>query len=77
MGFSDRCNTVREALEWLKLNNPLYANIQISEGNLLALPENGIPPEILLVAKYSSDILSAEKEGAGYVPEDVEENEGV
>lgn len=71
--FRVRRRRVREALQWLKNNNPLYANIEISEENLLGLPEDGVPPEISLVAKYSSDIMSAEKEGAGYVPEDAEE----
>ncbi|KJA13878.1 hypothetical protein HYPSUDRAFT_209157 [Hypholoma sublateritium FD-334 SS-4] len=68
--FRVRRRRVKEALTWLKTNNPLYANIEISEENLHGLPVDGIPPEIMLVAKYSSDVMAAEKEGAGYVPED-------
>ncbi|KJA12784.1 hypothetical protein HYPSUDRAFT_102952, partial [Hypholoma sublateritium FD-334 SS-4] len=29
--FRVRRRRVREALQWLKMNNPLYANIEISE----------------------------------------------
>ena len=65
---------VREALVWLKANNPLYEDIEISEERLQELPENGTPQEIILTAKYSSDIFSLEKEHAGYVPDDIEEN---
>ena len=65
---------VREALLWLKTNNPLYEDIEISEERLQELPENGIPEEIFLTAKYSADTYSLDKEHAGYVPDEVEEN---
>lgn len=68
--FRVRRRRIKEALIWLKKNNALYTDITISEENLQALPEDGVPPEIMLVAKYSSDVMAAEKEGAGYVPED-------
>lgn len=65
---------VRNALQWLKKNNPLYENINISEERLQALPENDIPEQIWMNMRHSfrMDILHAEKEG--YVPEDNEED---
>lgn len=53
---------------WLKANNPIYADIEISEA-LQSLPEDGVPEEIMQTAKYSDDILRTEKEHIGYVPE--------
>ncbi|KAF9553835.1 hypothetical protein CPC08DRAFT_620019, partial [Agrocybe pediades] len=44
--FSVRRWKVREALAWLKENNPIYADITISEERLTQLPEDGIPDEI-------------------------------
>jgi hypothetical protein len=63
---------VQEALVWLKANNPLYENIEISQERLLQLPEDGIPEEIILTAKHSLDTHSLDREHAGYVPEDIE-----
>ena len=63
---------VREALLWLKANNPLYSDIEISEERLSQLPEDGIPEEIILTAKHSADVESVEKEHRGYVPIDDE-----
>lgn len=68
--FRVRRRRVKEALLWLKTNNPLYVDITISEENLDALPDDGVPPEIMLVVKYSGDVMAAEREGAGYVPDD-------
>jgi hypothetical protein len=66
---------VRVALEWLKVNNPLYADIAISQRNLDALPANGIPQEILSLVKFSDDTRLLAEEMDGYVPSDcVEEN---
>lgn len=44
--FRVRRSAVREALQWLKANNPIYADIEISEARLQELPEDGIPDEI-------------------------------
>lgn len=68
--FRVRRRRVREALVWLKANNPLYANIQICEENLASLPEDGVPEEIMMVVKCSTDIYALEKEHSGYVPVD-------
>lgn len=67
---------VREALIWLKRNNPLYADIMISEERLAELPEDGVPDEIVVTAKHSSDVASLEREREGYVPEYDSEEDG-
>jgi len=51
-----RRRRVREALEWLKAHNPLYNDIVISEERLEMLPEDGIPDEICLNVKHSTDM---------------------
>lgn len=68
---------VHEALLWLKANNPLYQDIEISQERLDALPENGIPEEIMSNARHSDDIETVREEHAGYVPIDaMEEAQG-
>ena len=62
-------------MEWLKANNPLYADIIISEEHFQAIPENGVPIEIQLTAKHSTDIDSVLREHEGYVPTDAMEDE--
>ncbi|XP_034232800.1 uncharacterized protein LOC117640409 [Thrips palmi] len=39
--FRVRAGVVRQALLWLRDNNPYYANVEVSEGNLALLPEDG------------------------------------
>lgn len=68
---------MKEALLWLKVNNPLYRDIVISEERLLGLPEDGIPEELTMTAKYSADLDAVEREHGGYVPTDAaDEMEG-
>ena len=67
---------VREGLLWLKGNNPLYQDIEISEENLLELPEDGIPDELLMTAKHNTDTKALDKESEGYVPIDGEDDMG-
>jgi len=65
-----RRDRIRTALLWLKDNNPLYANVQISEASLGELPVNNIPPEILGAIRSSDRTDQLEKERAGYVVND-------
>ena len=44
-----RRQKVHDALLWLIANNPLYANVTIDLQSLNALPQNGIPPDLLTV----------------------------
>jgi hypothetical protein len=61
---------VREALIWLKVNNPVYADITISDERLEQLTENGVPNKILATMRHSDDVHELEQERAGYVPDD-------
>ena len=69
-------NRVRVALDWLKENNPLYANITISAERLDALPVDGIPEEIITLAKFSDDTRLLAEEQDNYVPCDMDNEEG-
>lgn len=57
-----------KALEWLKENNPLYANITISSSRLAQLPEDDVPFELLAISKQSTDVDTLYAEQDGYVP---------
>ena len=63
---------VKEALIWLKANNPIYADIKISEDTLAQLPEDGISQQILETTRFSSDTSALERERSGYVVDDDE-----
>jgi hypothetical protein len=65
-----RRHRIREALEWLKANNPLYRDIIISEERLQQIPVNDVPNEIKCTARHSADIESVIREHEGYVPSD-------
>ena len=67
---------IRLALEWLRANNPIYRNIIISSERLDALPTDGVPVEILDVARRSENINMLIEESASYVPDDIPEDEG-
>ena len=68
---------VRAALMWLKLHNPLYSNVEISDETLNQYPEDGIPREILSIVKYSDDLERLDAERAGYVVEDDDEEDAM
>jgi len=68
--FRVRRERVREALQWLIQHNPLYSGFTMSEANLQALPEDGIPIEIALNLRQSEDTAAAEREAESYVPDD-------
>ena len=68
---------VRMALVWLKINNPIYGDITISDTRLDELPEDGVPPEIWSLVKHSNDTGLLAKEMDGYVPEDPTDDEGM
>ncbi|KIL68346.1 hypothetical protein M378DRAFT_21881 [Amanita muscaria Koide BX008] len=70
--FRVRRERVRAALFWLKKENPLYANIDISHQNLDALPDDDVPLELTVTAQVTNDIGATEKEQNGYVPFDEE-----
>ena len=63
---------MQDALEWLKLNNPLYENIDISRQRLDELPEDGVPVEISSMTRHLHDEKLLGEETDGYVPEEDE-----
>jgi hypothetical protein len=66
---------VREALQWLKSNNLLYADIEISLEQLNKLPRDGVPFEISSLARHSTNETLLADKMDGYVPEDDEGEE--
>jgi hypothetical protein len=69
--FHVRAKKVRDALTWLKINNPYYHDISISDENLALLPDNG---------DMSASILSIFEDDDGHMfPEtdNVDQNEQV
>jgi hypothetical protein len=65
-----RRQRVRDALQWLCANNPLYADVQISTTRLNDLPEDNVPMSILSVVNHSDQLKELHAEHAGYVPDD-------
>jgi hypothetical protein len=68
-----RRQRVFEALLWLKQNNILYSQIDISQDQLRLLPVNAVPEEIMSNTRHSNDISGLERDHAGYVPVDGED----
>jgi len=66
--FRVRRTRVKRALEWLKENNPLFANITISASRLAQLPDDDVPDELMSTAKISTDVSMLYAEQDGYVP---------
>ncbi|KAF7313989.1 ATP-dependent DNA helicase [Mycena chlorophos] len=75
--FDVRRHRVRDALCWLKANNPFYHDIQISEQRLAALPVAGVPQEIALNVRYEDDPSLIQREQGSYVPDDAQRPAGV
>jgi hypothetical protein len=61
---------VFNALKWLKANNPLYGDIQISQDLLACLPEDEVPEEIISIVRHKVNDDIAVRESKGYVPDD-------
>lgn len=67
--FRVRRWAVRDALLWLKANNPkYYGDIEISEENLAQLPEDDVPDSIVANVRQSDDLGLLQQENSGYVP---------
>ena len=58
-----------------KENNPIYANIVISDDRLNKLPLDDVPFEIMSLMKHSDDIVRLDDENDGYVPDSEDEFE--
>ncbi|KAG2147784.1 uncharacterized protein EDB93DRAFT_1250505 [Suillus bovinus] len=68
------CRHLRNALLFLKRENPLYNNIAISEDNIALFPEHGIPDVITASVRHLNDVRAADSEREDYVPEDDSED---
>ena len=66
-------NHVRDALVWLKTNNPLYGDIVICDDRLRDLPTDDVPIEISSLARHLVDETLLADETDGYVPEEDED----
>jgi hypothetical protein len=66
---------VRDALQWLKKNNPLYQNIDICKERLNDLPIDNVPTEISCLTWHLQDEHLLAEETDGYIPE--EDDEGL
>jgi hypothetical protein len=53
--FKVRRDRVLSALLWLKENNRCYSDIVISEDALERLPENAVPPDLLMIEKCADE----------------------
>lgn len=73
--FRVRRSAVHAALQWLKANNELYEDIEISNEALQILPEDGVPEEILANVRHEESDTLAEQERESYVPRDETEYE--
>ncbi|KAK0476295.1 hypothetical protein IW261DRAFT_1566971 [Armillaria novae-zelandiae] len=69
-----RRRVVFQALIWLKTHNPLWTGIYIDHDQLDQLLEDGVPSEIVSVARVSHEVDILMQEDTGYVP-DLDENE--
>ena len=67
---------VHDALRWLKENNPIYKNIEISSDRLNTLPVDEVPVEIWSLMKHSDDTTLLAEEHENYVPEDLSNDVG-
>lgn len=65
--FRVRRAVVHTALQWLKRNNPLYRDIEISEERLLLLPVDSVPRELLSTVRTERSATTARREREGYV----------
>ena len=67
---------IKDALRWLKNNNPLWENITISDDQLdLYSDEDCIPETIKVTMTYSDQIAVVDRERAEYVTDDEDEEE--
>ena len=67
---------IKDALRWLKNNNPLWGNITISNEQLeLYSDEDCVQETIKVIMKYLDKIEAVDREHAGYVIDDDDEEE--
>jgi hypothetical protein len=55
---------------WLKVNNPLYVDINIADESLAQLPEDNVPQEIGSIIQYDPHDEMAVRELDSYLPKE-------
>jgi hypothetical protein len=65
--FRVRRAIVHQALIWLKINNPIYEDIQIDAHRLTELPEDDVPEEFLTMICREEDNKIVEEEQESYL----------
>jgi hypothetical protein len=65
--FRVRRAVIRRALIWLKMNNPIYEDIQIDAHQLTELPEDDVPEELLTIIRWEEDDKIVEEERESYL----------
>jgi len=72
--FRVRRNYIREALVWLKANNPrFYGHICISSEHLDSLPVYGVPLELMAIARHVDDPDLVHEQNDSYIPSEDDE----
>ncbi|KAF8340086.1 hypothetical protein F5887DRAFT_1077211 [Amanita rubescens] len=67
--FRVRRNYIREALVWLKANNPrFYGHIRISSEHLDSLPDDGVPLELMAITRHVDDPDLVHEQNDSYIP---------
>lgn len=61
---------LHNTLLFLKWENPLYHNVDISEENIALFPEHGIPDVIISSIRHLQDVAAVDSEREDYVLED-------
>lgn len=73
--FQVRRHMLVQALKWLRANNPkYYGDIQIDDSRLAMLPEDDVPPEVLVNIHHEQDATVINAESDGYVPLESEDD---
>ncbi|KIO01094.1 hypothetical protein M404DRAFT_108816, partial [Pisolithus tinctorius Marx 270] len=75
--FRVRHDAIRKALQWLRENNSIYGDIDISEQCIHELPDDNVPPEIEALIRLDEDGQTAVCEREGYAMTDVIDCEGM
>ena len=68
--FRVRRKRVGEALLWLKSNNPIYQDVEVSRQRLDLLPADDIPQEIQAVIQDLANDDLPLRESEGYIPDE-------
>lgn len=69
--FQVQWQAITKALQWLKDNNSdYYGDIVIDTDRLCRLPDDDIPPEIMMTVHQTTDNGVMDQESAGYIPQD-------